>query len=145
MERLYWQASPVMTGEVLVTFKGKPLITRDMLDEEVEHILKMDKIYAETYTWGDLNWWYRDMLNTMIIRRIIYEYMVENNIPEYPKLFYWDLFDEIKNLDVADIRLKRKQQRALWDEKIKELEKKYEVVVNEDYFKQDYFDVQDNK
>jgi len=162
----YWKKNPAMTGEVLVTFKGQPLITTDMLEEEKYRILESDDLYAQTIYHMPLKHWLRDMLENMIRNKIVDEYTTEHNIkltgdeisyydmltggrPQVSdaqaKAFYDeqiskgtvynDSFEEVKERLKAKIRIKIRREG--FEKILSVLMKEYEVVVNEDYFKDD--------
>lgn len=149
-----------MIDTVLVTFKGEILITSDMLEQEEERILEEEDYRCLSFavTEGFENW-NRNILEYMIIDKIIDEYIAEHNVKN-PISYYEAL--QIGNINISDtqikdfygielfynkspdeirvilkalkVQLSKKKQHEAFKEKIQELKKKYEIVVNEDYF-----------
>jgi hypothetical protein len=146
-----------------------------MLNKEIETVLETDKLYAWTYTIMDPKRWARDMLKHMIKRKILDEYITEHNIKRTgDEIFYYDAlmggkpevsemevkalydekigqgkeydrpFEEIKY--VLKDELRRKKRDEGFAKMLPKLMKKYEIVINEDYFKSDgEVDIYDNK
>ena len=166
MKKLWWEDYP-MTGEVLVTFKGKPLITTDVLGLEKERIMEeCDEDRISFAIQDGFKHWDRNILEYMIIDKIVSEYITEHNITD--PISYYDAL-QVEELSVSDaqaqafydkevlkghvydqspeeithilkalkVQLSKEKRFDVLKAKIQELKKKYEVVVNEDYFKSD--------
>ena len=174
MKNLYWEDYP-MTGEVLVTFKGKPLITIDMVKREAEKVIESLDIESldPEYKSPTNKSWCCDILEYMIRDKIVHEYTNEHNIKlTGDDILYYDAYDllvgeevhvsdaevqvfydkqELKDqeydqsLKAIKAQLRHNKSNKLLREKLQELMRKYEIVVNEDYFKSDYVDIYDNK
>lgn len=174
MKKLCWEGYP-MTGEILVTFKGKPLITVDMVELEEERIMEEYDIDCISFVIGEgFEHWDRNILEYMIIDKIVREYAAEHNIAD--PISYYDAL-QVEELPVSDVqaqafynkevlkgqvydqspeeikhilralkvKLSKEKRVDVLKTKIQELKKVYEVVVNEDYFKSDDVDIYDNK
>lgn len=164
MKKLPWEENPQITGETLVTFKGKILITANMLKLEEERILDEEDYNCLSFalTEGFANW-DRNILEYMIIDKIVNEYITEYNVNN--PISYYDAL-QIEDINISDsqaktfydteilkgqihnqspeeikhilkalkVQLSKKKRLEALKEKIQKLKKKYEVVVNEDYF-----------
>jgi len=171
----FWQENHEMTGNILVTLKGKPIITTNMFKSQRQRIIESDSIWAQTYYMIDRNVWDRDMLELMINSRVEYEYMIDNNMKNIEitgfsldscvltgkisvsdfesKSFYDEQalkgcgydkpFEEVKH--VIEALLKPEKWQKIYEKKIKELIEKYEIKVNEDYFKSVDGDIQEKE
>lgn len=165
MKKLYWEQAPKMTGDILVTFKDKVLITTDILKLEEERILEEEDHNCISFAvLSGFEHWDRNILEYMIIDEIVNEYITEHHIND--PISYYDAL-QIKDINISDteaqafydtkilkgqiynqspeeikailkalkVQLSKEKYIEAFKEKIQKLKKKYNVVVNEEYFK----------
>jgi hypothetical protein len=174
------EKNPELTGEVLVTLHGEPIITTDSLVMEKAKLFKNNPQYLEVLHHIGLKEFERNLLEGLISQAVADEYISVTNINQTVQykielkeayksveqmlnakffsesvpavkfrdaevLAYYDEnkekmgddlssdYDQIK--DRLKGELEQNKHVELIEKKIDVLKKEYEVVVNEDYFK----------